>query len=111
MHMQDIICTRFLTPSAIIAKAFITELFVIWSATHVVLFGDSHAQQWTAALEEAARERDWRVTTYLRASCTPNAAVMVVRKEEEQARCHGWAVVTLSASTWSPARSTFATIA
>ena len=36
----------------------------------VVVFGDSHALQWTPALIEVARKRDWKLVALLRGNCT-----------------------------------------
>lgn len=36
----------------------------------VVVLGDSHALQWTPALIEIAKQRDWRLITLLHANCT-----------------------------------------
>lgn len=35
----------------------------------VVLFGDSHADQWSTPLAQLASEQDWRLVTLLKASC------------------------------------------
>jgi hypothetical protein len=40
----------------------------------VVVFGDSHALQWTPALLNIAEQRDWRVVALLRGNCTPSLA-------------------------------------
>jgi len=40
------------------------------SSKKVVIFGDSHALQWTPALIEIANQRDWRLITLLHANCT-----------------------------------------
>ncbi len=40
------------------------------SPHEVVVFGDSHALQWTPALIEIAGQRDWRLITLLHANCT-----------------------------------------
>lgn len=40
------------------------------SENTVVVFGDSHALQWTPALIEIARERDWRLVMLMRKNCT-----------------------------------------
>ncbi|GAA3343243.1 hypothetical protein GCM10020358_41190 [Amorphoplanes nipponensis] len=37
----------------------------------VVLFGDSHAQQWFDALDVVARERGWRLVVFTKADCGP----------------------------------------
>ncbi|HMT04002.1 MAG: hypothetical protein KDB48_10235 [Solirubrobacterales bacterium] len=40
------------------------------SSKKVVIFGDSHALQWTPALIEVAKRRDWRLIALLRGNCT-----------------------------------------
>ncbi|MCB8915396.1 MAG: hypothetical protein H6532_06160 [Thermoleophilales bacterium] len=40
------------------------------SSKKVVVFGDSHALQWTPALIEIAKERGWNLTALLHANCT-----------------------------------------
>ena len=37
----------------------------------MVLFGDSHAQQWFAAVDEVARARGWRLAVFTKAECGP----------------------------------------
>ena len=59
---------------------------------HAVLFGDSHALQWFAPLREVARREGWRLTTVLRASCTPNQAFMIRPRAPEARLCHDWAL-------------------
>ncbi len=41
------------------------------SETTVVLFGDSHAMQWFPALNEIAKEREWRLVGLTKAACPP----------------------------------------
>jgi peptidoglycan/LPS O-acetylase OafA/YrhL len=41
----------------------------------IVLFGDSHAAQWFPALERIALNRQWRIVTMLKASCSPAEVV------------------------------------
>ncbi|CAN5733801.1 SGNH hydrolase domain-containing protein [soil metagenome] len=41
------------------------------SKTTVVLFGDSHAMQWFPALNELAKQRDWRLVGLTKAACPP----------------------------------------
>jgi peptidoglycan/LPS O-acetylase OafA/YrhL len=41
------------------------------SKTTVVLFGDSHAMQWFPALNEIAKERNWRLVGLTKAACPP----------------------------------------
>ena len=37
----------------------------------MVLFGDSHAQQWFEAVDEVARKRGWRLAVFTKAQCGP----------------------------------------
>jgi peptidoglycan/LPS O-acetylase OafA/YrhL len=61
------------------------------SKTTVVLFGDSHAMQWFPALNEIAKERDWRLVGLTKATCPPakvhiyNASLRRVYRE-----CDEW---------------------
>jgi peptidoglycan/LPS O-acetylase OafA/YrhL len=66
------------------------------AGTHVVLFGDSHALQWFSAVQEVARQQGWRLTTILRASCTPSSAFMIRRGAIEANRCHAWATEAIA---------------
>ncbi|NLT53071.1 MAG: acyltransferase [Actinomycetales bacterium] len=62
---------------------------------HVVLFGDSHAIQWFPAIHRITETHGWRLSTYLRSSCTPSLATMLKPDEEEQGRCHKWATTAI----------------
>jgi peptidoglycan/LPS O-acetylase OafA/YrhL len=59
------------------------------SATKVVLFGDSHLNQWWPALERIVAERDWRVVYLIKTSCTyaDVTAVTIAGPKEE---CDTW---------------------
>jgi hypothetical protein len=67
-----------------------------------VLFGDSHALQWFAAVAEISRQEGWRLTTILRASCTPSSAFMTRRTAIEANRCHAWAGEAIAAIEADP---------
>jgi hypothetical protein len=41
------------------------------AAITLAVFGDSHALQWLPALESVATANDWRVVTFIKASCSP----------------------------------------
>ncbi|HMT06351.1 MAG TPA: SGNH hydrolase domain-containing protein [Solirubrobacterales bacterium] len=56
---------------------------VIGSEKKVVVFGDSHALQWTPALIAIARERGWEMTMLLRKNCS--AAIV-----NYSADCNRW---------------------
>ena len=63
---------------------------------HVVLFGDSHALQWLWAMRDVSERQGWRLTTLLRANCTPSDAVMR-RGRTETASCHAWVTGAIDA--------------
>ncbi|TQL69435.1 peptidoglycan/LPS O-acetylase OafA/YrhL [Nocardioides albertanoniae] len=59
-------------------------------ATPVALVGNSHAAMWAPALEKVARERNWRVTTYLMYECyTVDRPVSLPKAGATQA-CADW---------------------
>jgi peptidoglycan/LPS O-acetylase OafA/YrhL len=64
----------------------------------VVLLGDSHAQQWLGALDEAARQRQWRVVPLTKAAC-PVAELAVVNPtlKREYTECSQWRARALDA--------------
>lgn len=66
------------------------------SETTVVLFGDSHAMQWFPALNEIAKERDWRLVGLTKAACPP-AEVHVYNATLRRAyrECDEWRELTL----------------
>ena len=68
---------------------------------HVVLFGDSHALQWLWAMKDVSEREGWRLTTLLRANCTPNDAVMV-RAGGETKLCHRWVTDAIDAIAADP---------
>ena len=59
----------------------------------IAVVGDSHATHWLAAFDQLGRERNWRVLTYVKASCPVTTARRVL-SEEQQTKAHG------AASTW-----------
>ncbi len=47
-------------------------IYGVASGTHtVVLFGDSHADNWWTPLEQLARQGGWRLVTYVKSGCSP----------------------------------------
>ena len=66
-------------------------------ANTVVLFGDSHAEQWLPALIQVANNERWHVVTLLKASC-PSAMVPIYnpRLEREEYECSTWRSKALS---------------
>ena len=57
------------------------------SSVHVVLVGDSHAEQWVTALETVALQRKWRLTLATKAKC-PYTTISV--KSSTYASCEAW---------------------
>ena len=66
-------------------------------ADTLILFGDSHAEQWLPALRQIADNGRWHVITLLKASC-PTAMVPVYnpRLEREEYECSTWRSKALS---------------
>jgi len=56
-------------PSGMEADLRVCEFGDTASPVRVVLFGDSHAAQWFAPLETAAKENHWRLVTMLKSGC------------------------------------------
>src|SRR3954454_17639837 len=66
------------------------------SDTTVVLFGSSHAMQWFPALNEIAKERDWRLVGLTKSACPPAEVHVysgVLRREYRE--CDQWRERTL----------------
>ncbi len=62
----------------------------------LILFGDSHAMQYFAPLEELANKNDWRLIALTKAECTPGEVKirsMVANREYSQ--CDAWRQETL----------------
>ncbi|MCL3817438.1 acyltransferase family protein [Aeromicrobium wangtongii] len=66
--------------------------------TTVLLFGDSHAEQWFGALETIARARHWRLVSWTKAAC-PLADVTIdnERLGRPFTECDEWRSTTLRA--------------
>ncbi len=61
------------------------------SATTVVLFGDSHANQWFPAIEWLAKKRGWRLVSLTKNACTPaSMTVWNSRMKRAYAECDRW---------------------
>ena len=70
------------------------------SDTTVVLFGDSHAMQWFPALEELAKERDWRLLGFSKSACPPaEVRVYSTGLRREYRECEEWRERTLGRIT------------
>jgi peptidoglycan/LPS O-acetylase OafA/YrhL len=57
----------------------------------VVLYGDSHAQQWLPAIEEVGFVRDWRVVGLTKSACPPaDITVWLDNKKRAYRECDAW---------------------
>ena len=63
----------------------------------VILFGDSHAQQWDGALNSQASHLHWRLVSWTKAAC-PVADVRIVQPtlKREYSECDTWRQQTIS---------------
>ena len=52
------------------------------NAKLVVAFGDSHLWQWIGALNVIARQRNWKLVTYAKASCLNMAAIFTINSSQ-----------------------------
>lgn len=55
----------------------------------MVLFGDSHAQQWFGALQSVATESSYRLHTLTKSSC-PSVDLMISVKDAPYTQCEDW---------------------
>jgi peptidoglycan/LPS O-acetylase OafA/YrhL len=63
----------------------------------VVLFGDSHADQWSTPLVSLADQENWRVVTYLKASCSvADILVYNMRLHRFTQECPEWRAKALA---------------
>ena len=61
------------------------------SSKTVVLFGDSHADQWSTPLAQLATEEGWRLVTMLKASCAvSDIAAYNKRLKRDWPECGAW---------------------
>jgi SGNH domain (fused to AT3 domains) len=66
------------------------------SETTVVLFGDSHAMLWFPALNEIAKERNWRLVGLTKSACPPAEVHRYIRSlGREYSECDAWRERTL----------------
>jgi peptidoglycan/LPS O-acetylase OafA/YrhL len=57
----------------------------------LILFGDSHALQYSPALEALADEHDWRLIVLTKAECTPGEVqIRSMVAEREYSQCDAW---------------------
>ncbi|RKS71319.1 peptidoglycan/LPS O-acetylase OafA/YrhL [Motilibacter peucedani] len=63
----------------------------------LVLFGDSHAEQWEPAFAEAGRREHWRVINWTKSACTPAALSVFSSQLNRQYReCDEWREITIN---------------
>lgn len=64
---------------------------VVSASKTVVLFGDSHADQWSTPLANIAKTEGWRVLTYLKSSCSvADIPVYNLRLHRYSPECMAW---------------------
>jgi hypothetical protein len=63
----------------------------------VVLYGDSHAQQWLPALQDLADVRGWRLVALTKSACPPvDLPVWNTPKKREYRECDAWRTDSLA---------------
>jgi len=57
----------------------------------LILFGDSHALQYSPAIEELAKRHEWRLIVLTKAECTPGeVAIRSMVAQREYSQCGAW---------------------
>jgi peptidoglycan/LPS O-acetylase OafA/YrhL len=57
----------------------------------VVLFGDSHTEQWFDAMDGLAKKRHWRLVVLTKSGCTPAAALTIkINARRAYTECASW---------------------
>lgn len=67
------------------------------SSTNVVLFGDSHMQQYLSVFVSIANARGWHLTTYIRQQCAAAESVGASTDPVQMPRCLAWRTGALAA--------------
>ncbi|SDP39141.1 Peptidoglycan/LPS O-acetylase OafA/YrhL, contains acyltransferase and SGNH-hydrolase domains [Nakamurella panacisegetis] len=63
----------------------------------IVLFGDSHAQQWFGGLDALARSRGWRLVSWTKAACPlADALFYNAQLERPYSECTAWRSATIA---------------
>ena len=60
------------------------------SSVSMALIGDSHAAQWTDALDVIAQDRDWRLSVYTKQNCSFNSEIEVLYEGQAYSECTEW---------------------
>jgi peptidoglycan/LPS O-acetylase OafA/YrhL len=61
----------------------------------IALVGNSHAGHWLPALEKVAKDKGWKVTTFLASECTASRAAVTWDAKRKQRGCLRWADTVL----------------
>jgi hypothetical protein len=70
------------------------------SPTVVVLFGDSHTEQWFEAVDAVARQRHWRLVVLAKSGCTPAQALTIkIGTHRVYRECSAWREAALTVIT------------
>ncbi|WP_433048506.1 acyltransferase family protein [Dactylosporangium sp. CS-033363] len=68
------------------------------AATTVVLFGDSHTEQWFEAVDQVAKQRHWRLAVLAKSGCTPaEATTTKLGTRRPYRECTSWRADALDA--------------
>jgi hypothetical protein len=61
------------------------------ASTVIVLFGDSHTEQWFDALDAVAKRRHWRLVVLAKSGCTPAEALTIkINARRSYSECKTW---------------------
>jgi hypothetical protein len=72
-------------------QPFACELTNASSGKTVVLFGDSHADQWSNPVAEIARKKGWRLVAFLKGACPPaRVPVWSANLKRKYDECDRW---------------------
>jgi peptidoglycan/LPS O-acetylase OafA/YrhL len=56
----------------------------------IALVGNSHAGHWLPALQDLARQRGWRITTFLASQCFPTDVTLQLETRRFERNCRAW---------------------
>jgi peptidoglycan/LPS O-acetylase OafA/YrhL len=62
-----------------------------------VIFGDSHAEQWLPAFDNAGRKAGWRIVNWTKAACPPaQISVFAASLNRDYTECDAWRTATMT---------------
>jgi peptidoglycan/LPS O-acetylase OafA/YrhL len=62
-----------------------------------VIFGDSHAEQWLPAFDDAGRKAGWRIVNWTKAACPPaQISVFAASLNRDYTECDAWRTATMT---------------